>query len=424
MRPRISRTIVPLAVILTVFFFQQTTISPAEQNTNSKAASAVPPHEARNMARVDANEADMEFIPGKGLAVRSANRDFALITRLRAQMLYDYNYQHDDAAGPQPDSMNFQIRRARLAFTGNYFGPHNSFKTEFAFSSRDNDRADPGTGTDVARQNALLVWYMDFTYLRDANLRIGQYKIPYSRQRVVSSGNLQFVDRSMTGREFTLDFDQGAHLFSKNLAGLDMFRYYAGIYIGEGRNTSDNTVGAGDTSPMYLGRVEVLPLGMFQDYSEADFARSSKPRISIGLAGAYLQDSPRSQGIIGDPIQTGIDSTHYNADILFMMSGLSVFVDFFVREFIDHAEMANGWGMNAQAGYLLPATSFEISCRFSMNRAAADSSLTDANESGPAFSYYFARHVFKLQADIMRIWNPGRFGQGEDRLRIQLQAGF
>jgi hypothetical protein len=87
----------------------------------------------------------------------------------------------------------------------------------------------------------------------------------------------------------------------------------------------------------------------------------------------------------------------------------------------------NGWGLMTQAGIFLRGTPFEIVARASLNRSLGNSSLTERNEYGLGVSYYFAGHPFKLQADVFRVGAKAPYAKGyawEDRIRVQLQAGF
>ena len=170
-------------------------------------------------------------------------------------------------------------------------------------------------------KSPLLDWYFHFSQIRDLNLRMGQYKVPYSRQRVVSSGNLQMVDRSLANGEFNLDRDVGMDIRSKDLFGLDMFRYYAGIYMGEGHSSYSE----GDLGMMYLARFEMLPMGLYKDYVESDLNRTTTPKMSIGAGFAYVDEAKRDEGIVGSIPSDGgtTDTLNFNADVGFKYSGLS-----------------------------------------------------------------------------------------------------
>ena len=55
---------------------------------------------------------------------------------------------------------------------------------------------------------------------------------------------------------------------------------------------------------VYLARLEYLPLGIFRDMSEVDFART-KPRLAIGATYSFFQGANRVRGMIGDEFEDG-----------------------------------------------------------------------------------------------------------------------
>jgi len=364
------------------------------------------------------------FQPGRGWGINSADGDFKWSARLRAQLRYTMQ-QNNDAL-----TQGLQLRRARLAFTGHVFGKENAYKFELAVSPRDIGL----TGVTPQAKSPLLDWYFEFRHLRDARVRMGQYKVPFSRQRVVSSGNLQMVDRSLANGEFNLDRDVGLDIRSKDVAGLGLFRYYAGVYMGEGHSSYAN----GDFGLMYLGRVECLPLGMFKDYSEGDFARSPTPKLSVGAAFGYIDRAKKNRGILGRvPADGGTtDTTNLTADLSFRWLGWSAESAVFWRkgrrnpgQAVDDMGAAiateaprDGLGYYAQLGYLMPEHWLEFSARFGQVLPSTDmSSLSNESEAGVGLSYYFGGHSFKLQADYFRFWTAGAFGSGEDQFRVQIQ---
>ena len=373
--------------------------------------------------------AAMEFKPGKGLHVQSVDGDFALTTRTRAQFLYEMTHGEEW-------QQDLQIRRARLQFEGNFFGENNKFKVELAVSPRD-----IGMRTGRAPQTSpLLDYYIDFTHLRDLSMRVGQYKVPFNRQRVVSSGDLRFVDRSIVNGEFNLDRDLGFDLRSKDLFGLGMLRYYAGVYVGEGRNTLREA----DFGLMYLARLEFLPLGDFKDYKEGDLERTPKPKLSVGLGYGHLDRAPHENGILGAEFEAGSVSLHMlTADAVFRLAGFSLETEFIYRSgesdgVIDGIRVParEGWGLMGQVGYLLPNTDLEVAARVGVVRATRDDGfaisddvglMADENEYGAAVSYYFGGHPFKLQLDYFRIGERAAGASAyewEDRVRLQMQAGL
>ncbi|MBI2394552.1 MAG: hypothetical protein HYV09_33590, partial [Deltaproteobacteria bacterium] len=368
---------------------------------------------------------DLKFVPGKGLTFATEDGDFELQMKVRGQILG--TFEIDRSEGVERLG-GVQIRRARVAFQGHMFGKHNKFKMELAVSPRDASMGRTGVGTAP-----LLDWYMTFDYLKAATVVAGQYKVPFSRQRVVSSGSLQMVDRSIVQGEFNLDRNVGFDVRSTSLLGGHL-HYFAGVYGGEGRNAFELQ----QNNMVYLARVELLPFGNFQDYVEADFERTG-PRLSIGGSYAYDHKSRRNQGPLGRaPADGGTTNFHaVEGDLLLKMYGLSLTGEVFYRKGTRKAgdvtdaagvpvqveKARNGLGWFAQAGYLLPRTMFEISARYGQLRGVGDTSLKERHELGGGVSYYFARHSLKLQADYFRLWGEQQ-SKGADQVRLQLEAGF
>jgi hypothetical protein len=371
---------------------------------------------------------DIKFRPGKGVEINSADDKFQLRIRVRVQMLY--TFVHDDNLGPnegdEPEANlnDFRLRRARFIFQGTFFGKHNQYKLEI----------DP-----LRKDNVVLDYYLDFTKNRDIQVRVGQYKISSNRQRVISSGNLEMVDRSQVNSEFSLDRDIGIDLRSRDFLGLNKMRYVLGVSSGNGLNNPQFT----DFSMVYLVRVEYLPMGIFRDYSEVDFART-KPRLSIGATYSFFHKANQSRGMVGVPFADGGTADYHfvYADALFKARGFFALTEFAFRtgqrnigditpsdpDYDPDLPTAarNGLGWMLQAGYLIPNTRFEFAGRGALIQANSKRSGTSLNDAyGVTFSasWYFARHPFKIQADVSQLWED-TFNEGSTVFRLQLQASL
>jgi hypothetical protein len=397
----------------------------------------VPGWEEARLEDRDVAEAKVRFRPGKGLEVRSTDGDFSVALRLRAQILYDLVREPaEDGGGGATFTEALQIRRARVGFSGNVFGEHNRYKFELAVSPRDEQTTATGVGL-----TPLLDWYLTFDHLPAATVLVGQYKVPFNRQRVISSGSMQMVDRSLIQAEFNLDRDLGAEVrASEPLGGL--LRYYAGVFIGEGRNAYEER----QPGLMYLGRLELLPFGEFEDYVVTDFERSLRPRLSLGAAYAYQQNSRVDRGVLGRPPTDGgtTDFRHLTADVLFQLGGGSLLAEGFLRRGfrtpgdatdgdgapLPVARPRDGWGFFVQGGYLLPRSGFELTARYGELHptggpgTTAASALTELHEAGVGANYFFAQHTLKLQADYFRLWEDAGPAAGSDQVRVLLEAGF
>jgi hypothetical protein len=372
---------------------------------------------------------DIKFRPGKGVEINSSDDNFQLRIRVRVQFLWTVlsgEVGPPDADEPDEVTNNFRIRRARFVFQGYAFGKHNQYKLEI----------DP-----LRKDNVVLDYYLDFTRNRDIQVRVGQYKISSNRQRVISSGNLQMVDRSRINAEFSLDRDMSIDIRSRDFLGKNKMRYVLGISTGNGLNNPQFT----DFSMVYLARIEYLPLGIFRDMSEVDFART-KPRLAIGATYSFFQNANRDRGMVGAEFADGGTANYHfvYVDAIFKARGFSAITELAFRtgtrkiggitpadpDFDPDLPIdpRNGLGWMLQAGYLVPNTRFEFAARGALIQANSKRSPTSLNDSyGGTFSlsYYFARHPFKIQADVSQTWNEQeQFSDGATTFRLQLQASL
>jgi hypothetical protein len=378
------------------------------------------------------------FTPGEGIDIQSTDHDFSVGIGFRFQLLYTL-LDEDPTTLKTVTEQSIQIRRARLQFAGHAFGVHNKYRLELAVSPTDVAQTTAGVTT-----SPLLEAYTEFDYLRDLTLRAGQFKVPYDRMRVTSDMARQLVDYSGTTNEFSQDRDLGIDLKSNDLFGLGLLRYHLAVLSGKGRNSFTPQ----DMGLMYLARLDVLPLGLFDDYSESDFQRT-KPRLSIGGAFARIVDARRDRGTTGTaPLEAG-GSTNFNmavGDLMFKMYGFSLEGAFYYRhgdrnagsltdasgKAINDAKgnpitgpspSRDGTGVVAQAGYLIPRLPLEIAGRYANLRGSTDplhSALKDNNELGGGLNYFFAQHQLKVQTDYFRVWQTDLSG-GYNQLRVQLQ---
>lgn len=380
---------------------------------------------------------------GKGWTVSSKDGRFSL--QLRGRIQFRYDLEHPNVEGKDSQHL-LQIRRARVVLMGTVFSPFIKYHFQFGFSPLDMRNYLP-TEEGSIRRNPLRDARIEIDRLRDFTIWMGQMKVPFSRQRVVSSAYMNMVDRSMVNAEFNLDRDIGIMALSKDLGGLGgRLAYYAGVFMGEGRNAFNFN----DFGMLYVGRLEVRPFGAFDDYTEGDLARSAKPGLSIAGAYAYQDRAHAARGVLGDyPADRGTTNFHHvNADLLFKWRGLSLTTAFHYRRglgringgALDDMGMPiptvparSGIGWYAQAGYVVPKIPLEVVGRYGLirNTFGAESSMIGQDEVGGGLNWYIVGHDLKVQLDYHRLWDASMgasFGdaarQGLDRLRLQVQLYF
>ena len=99
----------------------------------------------------------------------------------------------------------FRVRRLRLRLDGFVLNPKWAYAVQLSFSRADQDW-DNSKVPNVLRD--AMVFYRPNKRLTFA---FGQGKLPGNRQRVVSSGEQQFADRSIVNATFNIDRDFGFH---------------------------------------------------------------------------------------------------------------------------------------------------------------------------------------------------------------------
>ncbi|MCX4246225.1 porin [Paraliomyxa miuraensis] len=371
--------------------------------------------------------------PGSGIRWTAADDRFSLGLGLFAQLLH--TIEHDVA--DEQTTQAFEFRRARLRLDGHVFGPHNRFFVQLAFSPRDLQFQD-GRPT----KTPIFDWFVEFDHIPDVVLRVGQFRVPFSRQRRISIAHIMMADRALANFEFNLDRDVGMSVRSPDLMGWGRLRYELGVFIGEGRDA----FAPGGPGMLTVGRVEVLPLGTFSDYDETDRDRSRRPRLSLGGAYAFLAEAKGNRGILGPPPTDGgtTDTHNVTADAMLKVAGMTVLGEVYWRRgrreygdaFVDDPVLGSvlapreaprdGWGWFLQAGWLVPRIPLELGTRYGFVRPSRrGSSLPPRDEVSASVGWYFHGPALKLVADYTRGWPPGSLPEGGvHQARVQLQAAF
>lgn len=351
---------------------------------------------------------------GKGLinfTAKDSSFSIKFAPRFQVRSLSSWDYDGEQYGSPEH---NFLVRRARLKFDGFAYSPKLRYKIELGLSNRDISGAnDFNRNTPRYILDAVAMW----NFAGNWELWAGQTKLPGNVERVVSSANLQFVNRSLLNSRFNLDRDVGIQLRHKTKLGKNfLMREKFAISQGEGRNVTEGNEGG----LQYTARLEFLPFGKFKskgDYFQSDLKREEKPKLMVGFTYNYNQDAVRERGFTGDyMIRTDgsiyeTDQTTIFADAMFKYNGFSFMGEYAKRSADDEIAteadgitptgdiVLTGSAVNVQAGYLFKSN-YEVAARFT--------TLTyeDVTEALPVEQYtlgvskYIVGHKLKVQSDI------------------------
>jgi hypothetical protein len=247
-----------------------------------------------------------------------------------------------------------------------------------------------------------------YNFNKNFYIGFGQSKLPGNRERVISSGNLQFPDRSIANAVYTLDRDFGFFIYKTMELGGEknpIVKLKGTITGGEGRGQVF-TEGLA-----YTGRIEWLPLGAFKnlgDYSEGDLEFEKKPKVSLATGYSYNDGSTRVGGQLGSTLPTSIDIKTWISDLMFKYAGWGIMGEYFYRDITDFTydgsnEVAinmvpRGNGFNLQLSRML-AKKHEIAFRYAGVNPIKEYEQYQYRWRTKAvgYNYYLNKHRIKFQ---------------------------
>lgn len=373
---------------------------------------------------------------GKGLFnLVGKDSSWTMKVATRMQILAIANWDEDGAGGLGDPEQNFLVRRARLKFDGFAYSPKLEYKIELGLSNRDISGASPFT-SNAPRYilDAVVKW----NFYENFVLWFGQTKLPGNIERVISSGDLQQVDRSLLNSRFTIDRDMGFQLRHQfNLTEKFLVREIFAISQGEGRNITTGNLGG----HQYTTRLELLPFGKFLskgDYKGSDLNREQKPKLMLAVTYDSNQDAVKNRSNQGTYMvnDMGFYETNINTlfiDTMFKYRGFSLMGEYAHRTAKDPLaknldgsltgiEVQVGDGFNLQTGYLF-TNNWEISGRYTTIKL--DEEITGRNPQSQytlGISKYIVGHKLKVQSDLSYLSEVG--GQNGLLYRLQLDVHF
>ena len=383
------------------------------------------------VARLADDAPKMSYKPGSGFNYKTADGKFSLNVGGRLMIRATY-FARENENGNQNDEdlQDIAVQRARLWFKGHAFDPN--LKYEIQIDAAGTTAKPPntaGTGFDAAdtslnRLTELRYAFVDWQICDKKpwyNLKAGQFKIPYSRSQLCSSGKLEFVDRAPDDPEFAGGFSPGVMFWgTRGGEKEDRFEYYAGVFDGtgatgtaEGINIQNN-----DDGLLYAGRLAWNPFGALA-YTESDLRacpERDKFLLAVGVNGWYHQDNNRSAAL------DNADDWTVGADAAMAWRGWFAEAEAHYRN--DQQPNANdaidAFGWHAQVGYMIVPQRFEIGLRYAEvdwdGSSAATPATVPTNSASREYlvvlGYFWHEHNMKLQFDFGR--NEQHFGADDN----------
>ncbi|MDO9553173.1 porin [Rhodonellum sp.] len=333
---------------------------------------------------------------------------FLLNLRFRMQNRAGFNTVSGDLLNVNEYEM--RVRRLRLRLDGFVLSPRVQYYIQLAFSKADLDLE----SGDIAQPIRDAIIY--YTFNKNFYVGFGQSKLPGNRQRVNSSGNLQFADRSVVNGLFTLDRDFGFFgYYTFNFPNESILQLKGAISTGDGRNASKINDGLA-----YTGRLEILPFGNFKnngDYSEGDIAFETDPKLSLGLTFSRNNKANRTGGQLGQELYEFKDMNSLIIDGVFKYQGWAVLSEYMNRTSPDPITtnalgdvrfVVVGGGVNTQVSKMINKKS-ELALRYAyvIPNSQISQFQNRIDESLLGYTRYINGHRIKMQANIGYRWLEG-----------------
>ena len=349
---------------------------------------------------------------GKGLFnLTGKDNSWSMKIGARVQFLGTSTWDSQDN-GVSNIKTSMLVRRARLKFSGFVYSPKLQYKLELGLSNKDIG------GASIYTNNApryILDAVVKWNFHENFVLWVGQTKLPGNRERVISSANMQLVDRSLLNKRFNIDRDMGVQLRHHfNISDDFIVKEAFSIAQGEGRNVTTGNLGGFQ----YTARVELLPFGNFTgkgDYIGGDLKREENLKWAFAASYDLNNNAVKNRSNQGSYMtnDTGFYQTNISTlfvDTMLKYKGFSFMGEYALRDAADALaknsdnsltgdKVQTGSSLNLMSGYLFK-NNWEVTGRFT--NVNYDEFLHKGAENQYTFgvSKYIAGHKLKVQSDI------------------------
>lgn len=359
--------------------------------------------------------------PGDGVSLWSKDGAWTFNSRARIQLRAAVTSDPTSDDVDKRLAAEFLVRRAGLEFRGTLLQDAFRWNVQLGMSPSDVEVDRP-----IIVRDAWMQWNAPLGVL----VRVGQMKVPFDRQRQVSSSAIQFADRTRMMTELTLDRDIGLQL-----AHTDLFEkrliVQAGLFGGDGRNRP--TANSGILS---VGRVQWQPFGAFDDLAEGDVDRRESPAFALTAAAGTSLRTTRVLATTGRVLENDgsdglLDYGHGTVDAVFKWRGVSLFSAAIARvATADHSAPVpiarSAVGGMVQAGVMtiggleLVARAAHLQPVQLEGMAVNDPTLVPEWEASGGVNFYWLGHDLKLNTDVGALGAEGEPVRAFGRVQMQL----
>ena len=307
----------------------------------------------------------------------------------------------------------FRLRRARINLTGD-FAENFDFKIEGDFENSDGI----SFGRTAFEATDIFVNWHQFP---EAQVKVGQWKAPFGLEQTTPDTSLFTIERSLPTGALTPERQIGVQIWGKPFTNIwpeqkDLLTYYAGIFNGNGRNTTTND----NNNFMYVGRLELMPFKgklLGQDSSLKLGADVLNSRDDKGTnISQTLNLLVNADGSLSPYVLPGADErTAWSVDAWFTVGPFDLIGEY-LSEDVDGRTVAgvapgfadftaDGWYV--QGSYFLVPKKFQAVVKWeALNPGQVGNDGIHSITGG--LNYYIHGDAIKLMVDYVHTWSDFR----------------
>jgi phosphate-selective porin OprO and OprP len=317
----------------------------------------------------------------RGFYLKSPDDYFRLNIGGWIQPRYEFRQHSDDE-----DTSSFYLRRVRLDLQGYIFTEALTFRIM----------------PELARTANLRDAWINYAFHPSAQVRFGQFTVPFQWHRAVSPRRQHFAERGVPSETLGWPVGRDAGVMLHGTGPERRWNYGVGLFDGAGRNVQFSN----SDGHMASGRVAYALLGQIPR-EESDYAFSEELALAVGagLQGAWRNEVRAwdlGRSAIGNDRADFLASTF---DSRFSWRGFSLAGDVYYRR-VDPDDPAvssyNGRGYMLSSGYFVVPKQHEVVARYSQLRLDRSDRDTREREWGLGWNIYHGGHDWKTRFNLLR----------------------
>ncbi|MBL8763328.1 MAG: hypothetical protein JNM07_03565 [Phycisphaerae bacterium] len=242
----------------------------------------------------------------KHFFLASSDNNFRLNIGGIVQFRYNLNFRDkaDNTAGDDFES-GFQNRRTKVDFWGNVVNPDWTYRVRLEAS-----RSTGAVSIDYA--------YIGYAFGNGWKATMGQFKLPFLREELMSDSKQLAADRSITNNAFTQTYSQGVNL------GYSAEDWKFDTAFSDGlRTLNTDYTSAAESDWGLTGRFEYKFAGTWKQFEDFTAEQDEKFGALWGAA-VHFQQSRNT----GNPADVDNDYLTYTTDLSFEGSGWNIYAAF------------------------------------------------------------------------------------------------